>query len=66
MVCRHIWREKYVFEIPHWAVIEHVIEYRTSVFAYNPDDAGYPWDADKTEALRDKYTEIAKHVEEIA
>jgi chromosome partitioning protein len=58
--------EEYVFEIPDWAVIEHVIEYRTSVFAYNPDDAGYPWDADKTEALRDKYTEIAKHVEEIA
>ena len=57
--------EKYVFEIPDWAVIEHAIEYRTSIFAYNPNDAGYPWDADKTKALREKYGEIAEHVEEI-
>jgi hypothetical protein len=27
--------EDYVFEIPDWAVVEHAIEYRTSVFAYN-------------------------------
>jgi len=55
--------EDYVFEIPDWTVIEHAIEYRTSVFAYDPDDAGYAWDAEKTEALRDKYTEIATHIE---
>jgi len=64
MVCRHIWREVR-FRIPDWAVIEHAIEYRTSIFAYNPNDAGYPWDADKTKALREKYGEIAEHVEEI-
>lgn len=55
--------EDYVFQIPDWAVIEHSIEYQTSVFAYNPDDAGYAWDADKTEELRDKYDRIATHVE---
>jgi chromosome partitioning protein len=52
-----------VFQIPDWAVIEHSIEYQTSVFAYNPDDAGYAWDADKTEELRNKYDRIATHVE---
>lgn len=57
--------KEYVFEIPDWTVIEHSIEYRTSVFAYNPDDAGYSWDAEKTEELRDKYNTIAKHVEEL-
>jgi chromosome partitioning protein len=58
--------EDYVFEIPDWAVVEHAIEYRTSVFAYNPDDAGYSWDADKAEALRDKYDAIAAHVEDLS
>lgn len=56
--------EEYVFEIPDWAVIEHAIEYRTSIFAYDPDDAGYPWDTDKAGALRSKYTDIATHVED--
>jgi len=55
--------EDYVFQIPDWAVIEHSIEYQTSVFAYNPDDAGYAWDTDKTEELREKYDRIAAHVE---
>jgi chromosome partitioning protein len=58
--------EDYVFEIPDWAVVEHAIEYRTSVFAYNPDDAGYSWDAEKAEALRDKYSAIATHVEDLS
>ncbi len=58
--------EEYVFQIPDWAAVEHAIEYRTSVFAYNPDDAGYSWDMDKTEALRDKYNEIAAHVEDLS
>lgn len=55
---------EYVFQVPDWAAVEHAIEYRTSVFAYDPDDAGYPWDAEKTEALRDRYTSIATHVED--
>ncbi len=58
--------EKYVFQIPDWAVIEHSIEYRTSIFAYDPDDAGYSWDAEKAEALREKYNEIAVHVETLS
>ena len=58
--------EDYVFEIPDWAVVEHAIEYRTSVFAYNPDNAGYPWDTEKAEALRDKYSAIATHVEDLS
>lgn len=58
--------EEYVFEIPDWAVVEHAIEYRTSVFAYDPDDAGYPWDAEKTGELRDRYAAIAAHVEGLA
>lgn len=58
--------EDYVFEIPDWAVVEHAIEYRTSVFAYDPDDAGYAWDAEKAEALRDKYSAIATHVEDLS
>lgn len=57
---------EYVFEIPDWAVVEHSIEYRTSIYQYNPDDAGYAWDAEKTNALRDKYNEIATHVEELS
>ena len=55
--------EDYVFQIPDWAVIEHSIEYQTSVFAYNPDNAGYAWDTDKTEELRERYDRIAAHVE---
>lgn len=58
--------EEYVFEIPDWTAVEHAIEYRTSVFAYDPDDAGYPWDTEKTEALRDRYTQIADHVTQFA
>ncbi|MCU4744236.1 ParA family protein [Natronoglomus mannanivorans] len=55
--------EEYVFEIPDWAAVEHAIEYRTSVFAYDPDDAGYAWDADKVEELCDRYGALAAHVE---
>jgi len=58
--------EDYVFEIPDWTVVEHAIEYRTSVFSYDPDDAGYPWDSDKTNDLRNKYSRMAEHVEEFA
>jgi chromosome partitioning protein len=55
--------EEYVFQVPDWAVVEHSIEYRTSIFAYDPDDAGYPWDAEKADTLRNRYNEIAAHVE---
>lgn len=58
--------EDYVFEIPDWAVIEHSIENRTSIFAYDADDAGYPWDSDKAAAMRDKYNDIAVHMEALA
>ena len=58
--------EEYVFEIPDWAAVEHSIEYRSSIFGYNPDDAGYPWDTDKTEALRNRYGAIAAHVEDLS
>lgn len=30
------------------------------------DDAGYPWDTEKAEALRDKYSAIATHVEDLS
>jgi chromosome partitioning protein len=55
--------EDYVFEIPDWVAAEHAIEYRASVFAYDPEDAGYPWDADKAAELRDRYSSIATHIE---
>lgn len=58
--------EEYVFEIPDWAAVEHAIEYRTSIFGYDPDDAGYPWDEEKTNKLRERYTDIATHIETLS
>jgi chromosome partitioning protein len=58
--------EEYVFEIPDWTAVEHSIESRSSVFAYNPSDAGYPWDTDKVEELRGRYTAIAEHTENLS
>ncbi|GAB7009522.1 ParA family protein [Halorubrum trueperi] len=58
--------ERFVFQVPDWVVVEHSIGYRTSIFAYDPDDAGYPWDAEKTGTLRDRYTAIANHVENLS
>lgn len=58
--------EDYVFKIPDWAVVEHSIEYRSSIFQYDPEDAGYAWDEDKAEQLQEKYREIATHVEGLA
>lgn len=55
--------QDHVFEIPDRAVIEHAIEYRTSVHGYDPEDAGYPWDMETTEELRDRYHRIAAHLE---
>jgi chromosome partitioning protein len=55
--------EDYVFEIPDRDAIEHAIEYQTSVFVYDPHDAGYRWDEEPIEDLRDRYDQLAAHVE---
>jgi chromosome partitioning protein len=55
--------EDNVFEIPRWKAIEHAIGYRTSIFGYDAEDAGYSWDTEKVTALRDRYDQIAQHVE---
>lgn len=56
--------EDFVFEIPDRDAIEHAIEYRTSVFGYDPEDGDYPWDEDPIAELRDRYDRIAAHLEE--
>lgn len=53
----------FVFEVPDRDAVEHAIAYQTSVFAYNPNDAGYPWDEEPIAELRDRYDAIAGHVE---
>lgn len=53
-----------VFEVGDRAAIEHAIEYRTSMFAYDPEDADYSWDGDPTEDLCDTYDQLAQHIEE--
>lgn len=55
-----------VFQVPDLKAIEHAIEYRTTIFGYDPDDAGYPWDTDSKENLENAYNRIAAHVEEYA
>jgi len=55
--------EEHVFEVPEREAIEHAIEYRSTIFGYDPDDAGYPWDDEKTAELRDVYDQLAAHVE---
>jgi chromosome partitioning protein len=52
-----------VFEIPDWTAVEHAIENQTPIHSYDPESAGYPWDTDKTEQLRNRYEAIADHVE---
>ncbi len=59
-----VFGEESVFEIPDRAVIEHAIGYRSSVFGYDPKDAGYPWDTDATQDMYDTYTLLAEHLEE--
>lgn len=58
-----VFGEENVFEVSDRAVIEHSIKYNTSVFAYDPEDAGYPWDKDPMNDVRDSYTLLAEHVE---
>lgn len=52
-----------VFQVPDRKAIEHAIEYRTTIFGYDPDDAGYPWDTDSKKNLEEAYDRIAAHVE---
>lgn len=52
-----------VFQVPDRKAIEHAIEHRTTIFGYDPDDAGYPWDTDSKEDLEEAYDRIAAHVE---
>lgn len=59
-----VFGEENVFEIPDRAVIEHAIAYQSSVFGYDPKDAGYAWDTDATQNMCDTYTLLAEHLEE--
>ena len=56
--------EENVFEVPDLKAIEHAIEYRSTIFGYDPDDAGYPWDEGSKEKLEDSYDKIAAHLED--
>ncbi|WP_255475180.1 ParA family protein [Halapricum sp. CBA1109] len=55
--------EDYVFKIPDRDVVEHAIEYRTTIYQYDPEEAGYPWDADAKEDIMASYDQIADYVE---
>ena len=55
--------EDFVFEIPDRDAVEHAIEYRTSIFGYDPSDAGYSWDDEPAAELRDNYDRLAAHLE---
>lgn len=59
-----VFGEENVFEVADRAVIEHSISYNSSVFGYDPEDAGYPWDTDVTEDMCDTYALLASHVED--
>lgn len=59
----NVFGEENVFEVADRAVIEHSISYNSSVFGYDPEDAGYPWDTDATEDMCDTYNLLAEHVE---
>lgn len=58
--------EDNVFHVPHRKAIEHAIEYRSTIFGYDPDDAGYPWDTEAKGSLENVYNTVAKHVETFA
>jgi chromosome partitioning protein len=59
-----VFGEENVFEVADRAVIEHAISYDSSVFGYDPDDAGYPWDTDATQDMCDTYNLLAEHLED--
>jgi chromosome partitioning protein len=58
-----VFGESNVFEVADRAVIEHSISYNSSVFGYDPEDAGYPWDTDAMQDMCDTYNLLAQHVE---
>ena len=55
--------EEIVFEVDDLDVIEHAIGYNTSIYGYDPEDAGYPWDEDKQARVCESYDQIADHIE---
>jgi chromosome partitioning protein len=55
--------EEYVFEIGDRDCIEHAIEYRSSIYAYDPEDAGYPWDTDVQRDLCTAYDRVVDHID---
>lgn len=55
--------EENVHTVPNWAAIEHAIDYETSVFSYDSEDAGYPWDKQKIDELRSIYDQLAQSLE---
>jgi len=59
--------EDYVFEVPDLDVVEHAIGYETSIYEYDAQDAGYPWDerSGKQRRVMDRYDEIADHIERL-
>jgi len=56
--------EDHVFDVPERDVVEHAIEYRTSIFEYDPEDAGYPWDDGPQKDVIAAYDRIADHLEQ--
>jgi chromosome partitioning protein len=59
-----VFGESNVFEVADRAVIEHSISYNSSVFGYDPEDAGYSWDTDAMQDMCDTYNLLAEHVED--
>jgi chromosome partitioning protein len=55
--------EDYVFKVPERDVVEHAIEFQTSIFQYEPEEAGYPWDKDVQKDVMASYNRIANYLE---
>lgn len=56
--------EDYVFEVPDRDVIEHAIEANRTIYTYDPDAAGYPWDEEPQKDVIASYNRIANYLEE--
>lgn len=56
--------EDNIFKIPDLKAVEHAIGYHASVFGYVPEEGEYTWDDDPAESLRDRYDQLAQHVED--
>jgi chromosome partitioning protein len=55
-----------VYQVPDLKAVEHAIEDRSTIFGYDPEDAGYPWDTDAKKNLENAYHRIAAHLEHFA